>query len=127
MRTILVIDDESHVRQMLTQELERIGYRVLSASDGTEGLKLVQTAGYDLVILDLILPGANGLTLLEVLRAHATGKDVPVIVLSNLSDTNTVQQAMSLGAAAYLVKSEYRLSEIIAKIQNTLGDTTRHF
>lgn len=102
---------------MLTEE----GYRVFSALDGETGVNLAQKEIPDLILLDLILPKKDGFGVLEALKTDQATQKIPVIILSNLEGSSDVERALELGATTYLVKINYRLSEVVEKIKQVLS------
>jgi len=103
--TILVIDDESLLREDIVEELEDDGYRVFQASDGHEGLKQILQHHPDLVVCDITMPRKNGYELLkEVRNEHGISAEMPFIFLSALADKEHVLAGLKLGADNYLTK-----------------------
>lgn len=103
--TILVIDDEALLREDIVEELEDEGYRVLQASDGHDGLKLILQHHPDLVVCDITMPRKNGYELLKEVRGeHGISAEMPFIFLSALADKEHVVAGLKLGADNYLTK-----------------------
>ena len=119
-KKILFIEDESALQKAVTQVLSEEGYQVLSALDGEIGLKLARKELPDLVLLDLILPKKDGFEVLTELKQGQETKQIPVIILTNLEGGEDVERALSLGATTYLVKTNYRLEEVVEKIKDLL-------
>ncbi len=117
---ILVVEDERMVRDALTRKLTTVGFDVVEAGDGEEGLKKAETEHPDIILLDLIIPLMDGLTVLEKLRAESWGKSIPVIVLSNLSDDATIEESKKKGVHDYLVKTDWTLDDVISKVKSEL-------
>jgi len=111
---ILVIEDEARIQAFLTRGLEAEGYTVVAAGDGREGIDLAAGTHWDLVVLDLLLPGLNGLQVLREL--HRTKPDLPVVILSARSDVQTKLRGFELGATDYLAKP-FSLDELLARIR----------
>lgn len=104
-RTALIVEDDPDIRYLLGFILEQQGYRMIAAHDGSEGLHAISEGQLtDIVILDIMLPGTDGLALLDRLRATDRWKAVPVIMLTSKGDEQTVTRALSAGASDYLVK-----------------------
>jgi CheY-like chemotaxis protein len=122
MKKILFIEDESALQKTFGDLLGQEGYQVIPALDGEVGLKLAQTENPDLILLDLILPKLHGFEVLKQLKENPQTKEIPVIALTNLEGIGDVEKAIELGAAHYLVKSNYSLEELITKIKQALGD-----
>ena len=118
---ILVIEDEARIQSFLSRGLDAEGYTVVAAGDGREGLDLATRARWDLVVLDLLLPGLNGL---QVLRELQRAKpELPVVILSARSDVQTKLLSFELGAADYVAKP-FSLDELLARIRVRLRDST---
>ncbi len=111
---ILVVEDEPRILAFLARGLEAEGYAVDSAGDGAEALRRAGTARYDLVVLDLLLPRVDGLTVLREVRR--TYPELPVVILSARSDLATKLRGFELGASDYLAKP-FSLDELIARIR----------
>ena len=122
MKTILFIEDESALQKTFGDVLEQEGYKMVSAMDGEEGLRLVKLEKPDLILLDLILPKVHGFEVLKQLKDDKETKDIPIIVLTNLEGTGDVEKALELGATTYLVKANYSLEEVLQKIKKALGE-----
>ncbi|MFH1392661.1 MAG: response regulator [bacterium] len=116
-KTILFIEDEPNLQKLVSQELEKEGFEILSALNGEIGLRKAIENKPNLILLDLILPKKDGFEVLKELRISAETKNIPVIILTNLESTPEIQKALDLGATTYLVKANYRLEEIIKKIK----------
>jgi len=119
-QTILIIEDEQTILKAIQIALEEAGYQVFTAIDGESGEGAAKTEKPDLILLDIILPRKNGLDVLKSLKADEATKRIPVILLTNLSDTDTVSQGVALGARGYLVKANYSLDEVVAKVKEVL-------
>ncbi len=119
--TILVIDDEALIAKALSAKLQKEGFVVLVAKDGAEGLEMALDKHPDLILLDLILPIMDGMTILNQLRADSWGKSVPIIILTNLSKAETVVEGKKKGVTDYLVKTDWKLEEVVQKVKYELG------
>jgi DNA-binding response OmpR family regulator len=111
---ILVIEDEPRILGFLARGLEAEGFAVDGARNGREGLKRAKRDSYDVVLLDLLLPGLDGLSVLHEL--HRTRPDLPVVVVSARSDLQTKLRGFGLGAADYLSKP-FSFDELLARIR----------
>ena len=117
---VLVVDDEPHIRRVLSSILGREGFDVITASDGAEGLEAVEAGGVDLVILDLMMPGANGLEILSKIRTTPGRADTPVIILTAKGQDTDREAAFAGGADDFLTKP-FSPIKLIARIQEILG------
>lgn len=114
--TVLVVDDESALRDFVRRNLEVRGFTVLTAANGLEALAIFHTQSVDLVILDVMMPRLDGLETLRRIRQNST---VPVIVLSALGEENDKIRALNLGADDYLTKP-FGVGELLARVQAVL-------
>jgi DNA-binding response OmpR family regulator len=121
MANILFIEDEPQLQKLLGEFLRKEGHVVTAALNGEDGLHALEHETPDLVLLDLVLPHASGVSILSEIRKNPERKDLPVIVLTNREDSEAVKQSIELGAAMYLVKTNYSLSEISQKVTETLS------
>ena len=120
MTKILIIEDDEFLRALTAKRLEKENYQVAVAVDGETALATVQTEKPDLILLDLLLPGLDGFAVLEKIKADSVLKKIPVIVFSNLGSKQDVERATGLGAADYLIKSNFTLDDVVAKIKDQL-------
>lgn len=120
-KKILFVEDEPDLQKTLGSVLENIGFEVISAFDGEAAVTLAKQHLPDLVLLDLILPKKDGFQVLEEIKKDENTKHIPVIILSNLESINEIERAIELGATTYLIKTNYRLDEVIDKIKNIIG------
>jgi two-component system, chemotaxis family, chemotaxis protein CheY len=103
-QNIMVVDDSATVRKFITVSLEMQGFKVVQACDGMEALEKLPLQKVDLIITDLNMPNMDGFELIRNLRSYEQYQDIPVIILSSLSDQASREQGMSIGAHSYLVK-----------------------
>jgi len=122
MKKILFIEDESALQKTFGDILKSKGHGVLKALDGESGLRSAKGERPDLILLDLILPKMDGFEVLKELKENEETKNIPVIILTNLEETEDIQKALELGATTYLVKSSYTLEEVVNKIEKALGE-----
>ncbi len=101
---ILVVDDTDYNREVMVRILEREGHRVATAGDGGEALRRLREESWDLVLLDVMMPGLDGVQVLETLRDDEQLRHIPVIMLSALTDQERIVQCIQLGAEDYLPK-----------------------
>ncbi|MEM7417108.1 MAG: response regulator [Gemmatimonadota bacterium] len=116
---ILVVDDEPHIRRVLSAVLGNRGYDVKMASDGSEGLEELGAEPVDLVILDLMMPGANGLEILSRIRTHPERSETPVIILTAKGQDTDREAALAGGADDFLTKP-FSPKKLIARIEEIL-------
>ena len=119
-RTVLIVDDDSNVRALLTLHLSEQGYKVTEAGDGDRGLTLALSGSYDLVLLDVSLPGKDGLSICRELRSR--GVDVPIMMLTNRGDEIDKVLGLELGADDYVAKP-FSIREVLARAKALLRRT----
>lgn len=118
---ILIVEDESFLSKVLAERMEDEGFaRIDVAGNGEEALVKVKANRPDIILLDMILPRMNGFEVLEHLQADPKLKTIPVLVLSNLGQDQDIEQAKSLGATDYIVKSNFSLQKVVEKIASIL-------
>ena len=119
-KIIIVVEDDSDMQTLLKTTLTESGFSVLVAKDGVEALSKIQSEKPDLVLLDILLPGMNGMSVLKEMRE--VGIATPVIILTNLSaDEKIMQGILHDNPSYYLVKSDTPMDDIVTKIKGTLG------
>jgi CheY-like chemotaxis protein len=122
-KKIMIIEDDYFVMDIYHTKLTQAGFDVISAEDGREALKKLQEEKQipDLILLDIIMPYIGGLEVLEQIKKDKQLKDIPVILLTNLSQKGEIDKGMGLGAKDYLIKSHFTPSEVLEKIDSCLS------
>ena len=118
---VLLVEDDSFLRDLISQKMKKEGFIVIEAVDGEESLRKAETENPHIILLDLILPGADGFDILKKLKENPSVSKVPVIVLSNLGQKEDVEKGIRLGATDYLVKAHNTPGEIIDKVREILA------
>ena len=121
---ILIVEDEAIISKAYADELRDEGFLVLTAMNGSDGLELALREKPDLILLDILMPIMDGLTMMDKLRQKDLyGKNVPIILLTNLSASEEkIMQAITKNEPAYyLVKSDWDLSQVLEKIKERLA------
>jgi two-component system, chemotaxis family, chemotaxis protein CheY len=103
-RTILAVDDSATVRKFVSVALSMQGFAVVTACDGMDALEKLPNQQVDLVITDLNMPNMDGFELIKALRENPTYKDLPVIILTSLTDDDSKERGTGLGVNSYVVK-----------------------
>lgn len=121
-KRILLIEDDIFLRELCTIKLEKSQYSVDVAADGTQGLALLQSKSYDLVLLDIMLPEINGFEVLEkYISDRQEGEAKPyIMMMTNLSEKEQIDKAKDLGADDYIVKAHYSPTEIVKRVNEIL-------
>jgi DNA-binding response OmpR family regulator len=116
-KKILIIEDEKALSQALFDKLERDGFIVIRACNGKIGLEMALEEKPDLILLDIVMPVMDGLTMLQELKKDDWGNKAKVIVLTNLYDSEKVTDCVEQGVTDYLIKTDWKLVDIIEKIK----------
>ena len=119
---IAIVEDDIAIVQMYQLKFRAEGYEVAFAEDGEQGLQLIEEFQPDIVLLDLMMPVMNGTEVLKKLRKEDWGKDLKVIVLTNMSESEAPDEMNELGVEEYIVKSDLTPKEVTAKIKQALGN-----
>ena len=119
-KKILIVEDELPLMKALTEKFQQAQFTVLQASDGQSGLAVALKENPQMILLDILMPNMDGLEMLEKLRKDKKGKSIPVILLTNLGDMEYISQSVKLGISGYLVKSDWKLEEIVQKVKEKL-------
>lgn len=120
--TILVVDDEQKVLDLITFRLQLLGYRVLAARGGEEALAILSTEHPDLIILDIAMPGMDGLSVCARVKGSQASASIPILMLTARSGVDDVNRAMSMGADDYIVKP-YDPAVLEMKLRRYVGST----
>jgi sigma-B regulation protein RsbU (phosphoserine phosphatase) len=121
---ILVVDDNEMNRDILVRHLERQGHQVVAVENGARCLSVLQESTFDLVLLDIMMPGLNGYQVLEKIKGNPKLRDIPVIMISALDEMDSVAHCISLGAEDYLPKS---FDPILLKARISACMTKKHY
>ncbi|MBN1517423.1 response regulator [Candidatus Sumerlaeota bacterium] len=117
--TVVVIEDETDIREVIEHNLNREGYKVLSSSDGEKGLRLVQKKSPDIVLLDLMLPGLDGLDVCRKIKSEPATCAIPVIMVTAKGEESDIVLGLGLGADDYVTKP-FSPKELIARVKAVL-------
>ncbi len=120
-KKLLIIEDDDMLANLLSNHCVSQGFTVDIARDGEEGMKKISEMNPDAIIIDIVMPKKDGISVLKELHSKEPNSTRPIIVLSNSSDINHVATAVANKAAAYLVKSDQRLQSIVDTVKQKLG------
>lgn len=118
---ILIVEDEIALLSVLSDKFRREGFIVWEACDGLEGLLAAIKKRPDIILLDIVMPSMDGLSMLKKLREDKWGNSVPVLILSNLSESDQIEPSTEQGIVEYLIKSNWGLEDVVMKIRETLA------
>lgn len=120
-KRILIIDDDLYIRELYEEVLKSAGYEVMGAADGKDGLNKIAEGGFDLILLDIMMPQVDGLQVLQTLKKTPPKKsNGKIILLTNLSHDPTIQEGLNAGAATYLIKADVTPDQLVGKIKELL-------
>lgn len=117
--TVAIVEDEPNIVELVKYNLDREGYRTITANDGRRGLELIRQELPDLVILDLMLPELDGMSVCKLLRADATTKSIPIIILTAKSEEADRVLGLEMGADDYVTKP-FSPRELVARVRAVL-------
>lgn len=121
-KKVMIVEDDSFVMDIYQTKVSKEGYEVISATNGAEAVKKLEEEGVrpDLILLDIVMPYMDGLAVLRKIRVNEELNKIPVILLTNLSQKEEIEEGLGLGARDYLIKSHFTPSEVMEKISKYL-------
>ena len=119
--SVLIIEDDQTIAGMYQKKFELEGFAVTLAGDGEAGLASAKVTPPAIILLDIIMPKMDGFATLQALKADATTKSIPVILLTNLGQNEDVTKGTKLGAIGYLIKAQLTPAEVVSKVREALG------
>ena len=121
MTKIAIIEDDQVISQMYRMKFEAEGFEVQLADDGEHGIALVENFAPDIILLDLKMPHVDGAEALAKIRAEEWGKNIPVIILTNLGEEEAPKALRSLGIHSYIVKADLTPRQVVGRVKEALG------
>lgn len=124
-KRILVVEDDQFLRELYVDVLSSAGYQIEQAPDGEIGYNLMKKGGYDLVLLDIMLPKMDGISILKKL-SQETPPEIPnqiVVILSNLGQDSVIAEAINLGARGYMIKSDLTPEQALNEVKRYLSES----
>lgn len=125
MTKILITEDDPLMSRMYQRIFSFEGYEVVMASDGQDGLDKIRETNPTLVLLDVMMPKMNGFEVLEKLKSDPATKNIPVVMLTNLSSEQDAENALLKGAVKYIVKSEHDPKQVADIVKEIIAGYTR--
>ncbi len=124
MKKILLVDDSPTVLQLERTFLQSVGCELLSASTGGDALAKAEASVPDLILLDIVMPGLDGLAVLRELRSRPTTRNIPIVMVTTKSDEKHMTSALELGCTGYITKPFTR-SELLEVVRDALAQPTQ--
>lgn len=121
MTKIAIIEDDPVISQMYRMKFEADGFDVQLANDGKKGVALVENFQPDMILLDLQMPEMSGDEVLAKIRGSSWGKEIPIIILTNLGEEEAPKTIRSLGIHSYIVKAELTPRQVVQRVKDALG------
>ena len=119
-KKILIVEDDKVLLNLMRDQLSAQGYEVLGASNGQDGLDLALKTHPDLILVDVVMPVMSGMEMTERLREDEWGKDVDIVVLTNLVSGKNIAEFLEKGAYDYLMKSDWSMEDLIKIVEKKL-------
>jgi DNA-binding response OmpR family regulator len=117
---VLIVEDDAFLLRMYADKFEIENFDVDIAEDGKKGIRIAEKDPPDIILLDIILPGMNGFEVLKEIKAIDKLKNIPVILLTNLSQRDDIDKGLALGANDYLIKAHFMPSEVVEKVKGLI-------
>jgi two-component system alkaline phosphatase synthesis response regulator PhoP len=120
-KTIMIVEDDAFIQELTAKKLEKAGYKVLTVQNGQDAVKVAGEEKLDLVICDLVIPHLDGFEVISKLRNLENTKTTPIVVFSNLADSDALGKATAAGATKFLIKSNFSLSDVVTEVISLIG------
>lgn len=120
-KKILLVEDDSILREAYQHFFEKAGFVVYLASSGPDAVAFSQNEAFDIILLDIIIPGFDGFHVLAKLKENSKTSHIPVVMMTNLDEEKFLQRAMKLGATEYLIKANTTPQSAVAHIKEIIG------
>lgn len=121
MTKIAIIEDDPVISQMYRMKFEADGFDVQLADNGKRGVALVEAFTPDIILLDVNMPEMNGGEALKIIRAHEWGKNIPVIILTNMGEEESPKEIRALGIESYIVKADLTPRQVVQRVKEALA------
>jgi CheY-like chemotaxis protein len=119
-KKILIVEDEISMVRVLADKFQDEGFHVVVARNGVEGYQMAAAEHPDLMLVDVLMPGMDGLTMLKKIKQDDQLKKIPAIILTNVNDTQTTAEALANGVYDYLVKTDWELPDLVKLVKEKL-------
>ena len=121
-KKILIVEDDNFVAEVYFAKLTEMGYEAILAQNGEEGIATLKKDKLDMILLDILMPIMNGMEMLEEIKKREDWKNIPVILLTNVGEKESIQKVREMGVKNYLIKSHFTPAEVIEKIESVFKE-----
>jgi DNA-binding response OmpR family regulator len=121
-KKILIVEDDNFVAEVYFAKLTEMGYESILAQNGEEGLAALKKDKIDMILLDILMPIMSGMEMLEEIKKNENWKNIPVILLTNVGEKESIQKVREMGVKNYLIKSHFTPAEVIEKIESVFKE-----
>ena len=122
-KKILLVEDDDLIRELYARQLTKAGLWVKAVATGEEGLEELGKETFELLLLDIMLPGMNGLQMLKQYKTKNPKSDMKIVLLTNLGQESIIKEGFDMGAQAYLIKASYSPEQVVEEVKNVLVGT----
>ena len=122
-KKIVLVEDEDFIRDLYVRQLTKAGLSIKAVADGQSALNTLKQEAFDLLLLDIMLPGMNGLQVLREFKTQNPNSKMITILLTNLGQEAVIKEGFELGAQAYLIKASYTPDQVVNEVRNALMGT----
>jgi CheY-like chemotaxis protein len=124
-KRVIVIDDDLYIRELYVEVVKSAGYTVDAAANGEDAYNKLKNGGYDLILLDIMMPKMDGLQIMDALHKNPPPeKNGPILLLTNLDHEPLVKDALGKGASAFIIKADITPEILLQQVKKYLGETT---
>ncbi len=120
--TVLIVEDEPSLSEALKDKFTREGFQALVARNGEEGLKMAEENIPSIILLDIVMPKMDGVTMFKKLKENQNTANIPVIFLTNLSNAEQIAEELGDKNYQYLVKSDWDMKDVVGKVRSTMQE-----
>jgi len=117
-KKILIVEDDNFVAEVYFAKLTEMGYVAILAQNGEEGIAALKKDKIDMILLDILMPIMSGMEMLEEIKKNKEWEKIPVILLTNVGEKESIQKVRELGVKNYLIKSHFTPAEVVEKIES---------
>lgn len=122
---VLIVEDDMFVRDIYHIKFEKEGFEVILAENGVEAIRSLGEIIPDIILLDMVMPYMDGMEVLKKIKENKAWKKIPIIMLTNISEKDKINEGLEYGVNEYLIKSHFTPSEVVEKVQNILKEESK--